>query len=111
MNQRAGSTLPAPLPEPSAVPRAATASALALHVDRVVLDGFDFGLRDRARLQSALQGELAALLAAPGQATAASPLGRALAALNCTPLRIERQPDAAALGRAIARALHAGLLA
>jgi len=99
----------APIGPRAEAPRQAR-PALSLHIDRIVLDGFTFGARDRERLQSALQAELSRLLGAPHDGVAWR-AGGALAALRGGELRLAARDaardDAPHLGRAIARSLHA----
>lgn len=89
------------------VTRLAPRAALALHIDRVVLEGFALGARDRARLQTALQTELAQLLLV----NEARPSGgAALARLDAGALRVEPGGDPDRLGRALARSLHTSIV-
>ena len=88
----------------------ASQPALSLRIDRLVLEGIAFGVRDQARLQTALETELAALLAAQGPAVAQRQMGIALARLHAGDLRYEHTLDADRFGRAIARALHARIV-
>jgi hypothetical protein len=81
---------------------------IELHIERLVLDGLPATDAEGARLRAAVEGELARLLATGG-------LARELAAGGAVPHLPAPQigigpgdrPDA--LGRAVARSLHAGI--
>lgn len=109
MNERtlsAAPAVPAEAVAPSTQPALAPRPSLSLHIDRVVLEGFAFGARDRGRLQAALQAELTQLLLA--QAPGATLLGDvAVPGWQAGELALGGVRDAARLGRAIAQALHA----
>lgn len=95
---------PAP---PSRAAAAPPAAPLSLRIDRLVLDGFRLGPRERARLQATVQEELARLLRdrPPGASN-----GGSVNALRLEPLRLPAGSDARRLGLALARALHEGVL-
>jgi hypothetical protein len=110
MNERpvaAAAAAPAAAATPRAAPALAARPALSMHIDRVVLEGFRFGARDRGRLQMALQAELARLLSVEGIEAAALGDNRAVACLETGELRLQGARDAAGLARAIARLLLA----
>jgi len=105
MNKPGPPTMSAAAPEPRIAAPRAEGAALSLHIDRVVLEGFALGARDRARLQAALQTELAELLSVQGPGAALLG-GAALPGLRAGDLRFDRGRDADRLGRAIAQSLH-----
>ena len=96
-------------PGAAAVAVQAPRAGVSLHIDRVVLEGFRFGVREQAGLASAMQVELSRLLSAHGLAasllcTAASPR------LDAGELRVAHGSSAQRLGRAIAQSLYRGLV-
>ena len=109
MNEPMPPTIPAAAPEPPGAAPRAEGAALSLHIDRVVLEGFALGARDCARLQAALQAELAELLSAQGPGAALLG-GAALPGLRAGNLRFDRSHDATRLGRAIAQSLHSRIV-
>jgi len=81
---------------------------LRIHIDRLVLDGFDFSAREAAHLESALRAELASRLGVSGisdelRSTAS------VDALRPAQVSLGRTPGARPAGRAIARAIHKGI--
>ena len=103
---------PGPRDQPALAPQAVPAlapAALSLHIDRVVLEGFAFGMRDRGLLQAALQAELTRLLSAhkPGSLSLSD---AAVPVWLAGGLRLDGDPDAVRLGRAIAQSLHARIV-
>ena len=81
--------------------------SLRVHIDRLVLDGFEFSARDAAHLESALRTELADRLT-----TGVSDELRAggnVNALRPSHVSLPEKPLAAQSGRAIARAIHRGI--
>lgn len=79
---------------------------IVLHVDRLVLNGFDG--RDRQRIAAELQGELARLLAEPGAAQRLAALG-AVERLRAGPAPAAHGAEPASAGVAAARAIAGGL--
>jgi hypothetical protein len=77
---------------------------IRLHIERLVLDGLP--ATDRARLRAAVESELARLLAAGGLGRGLA-AGGAMARLSAPPIRLERSGRPDALGRAVARSVHA----
>lgn len=73
-----------------------------LHIDRLVLDGVDVSAADRPRLQAAVEGELARLVAAGGLQPP-----RSAVVVDAPP--IETTPRAADLGARIAGSVYRGL--
>lgn len=81
--------------------------AVSVHIDRIVLDGFAFGPRERAQLEAALQERLGELLA---QAAPAATLAGARPALRTADVGMAHPRDASGLGQAVAQSLHGGLV-
>jgi hypothetical protein len=80
-----------------------------LHIDRLVLDGFDLPPLSRGELRAALEQELAHLIAAGGIAPTLAQ-GVALPALGAPQISAPQAGgDGAQLGTAIARSLYGGL--
>lgn len=78
-----------------------------VHIDRIVLDGVDPGPGQLARLQAAIEQELARLLAAGGnQATLR---GGAVHAVTGGTLDMAGAPAPGELGRRIAQATYEGI--
>jgi hypothetical protein len=81
---------------------------LRVHIDRLVLEGFDFSARDTAHLESALRSELASRLALSGVSSELR-TGANVSALRPAHISLPQKPAAATSGRAIARAVHKGI--
>ena len=83
-------------------------SPIALHVDRLVLDGIPLSGRDRQLLQVAVEAELTRLLSEGGLA---APLqaGGALHGIAASGIWLQRGDGPAALGRQIASAVYGGI--
>jgi len=81
---------------------------LRIHVDRLVLDGFDFSARDAAHFESALRTELAHRLRVGGLSEEWR-AGGSVDALRAAHVSLPEKPSAAQSGRAVARAIHRGL--
>jgi hypothetical protein len=81
---------------------------LRVHVDRLVLDGFDFSAADAAHFESALRAELAHRLRMGGLSEEWQG-GGSVEALRPAPVSLPEKPSAAQSGRAVARAIHGGL--
>lgn len=79
-----------------------------VHIERLVLDGLPFPPAQGSLLRAAVEGELADRLATDGLVTSVS-AGGAIARLATRPIQLSAQPDAGALGRQIAAAVHTGL--
>jgi hypothetical protein len=79
-----------------------------VHIERLVLDGLAVAPAERPLLRASLEADLAARLATNGLA-AGVPAGGAIARLTTRPIQLSAQPDAGALGRQIADAVHTGL--
>ncbi|MGK9169296.1 hypothetical protein KXR53_23480 [Inquilinus limosus] len=81
---------------------------IELHIERLVLDGLPVTAAEGPRVRAAVEAELARLLAAGG-------LGRDLAAggalprLSAPPIHLGRGERPDAIGRAVARSVHAGI--
>jgi hypothetical protein len=82
-------------------------ATIALHIERLVLDGFALGPGQERLVRAALEAELGRLLAAGGLAAGLAG-GGAVPALRVAPLRAAGG-DAAGLGRQVARAVYGGL--
>lgn len=82
--------------------------SVTLHIDRLVLDGLDFGPHDRALLRSAAEAELASLLRA-GQLSGAIAGGTSMPALRGGDVTVARDATAEQVGAAIARSVYGGI--
>jgi hypothetical protein len=81
---------------------------LRVHIDRLVLDGFDFSGRDAAHLESALRSELTARLTTSGVSNELRTSG-SVTALRPSHVSLPEKLSAAQSGRAIAQAIHRGI--
>lgn len=90
-----------------ATPAAPTASPVALHVERLVLEGLPLSGRDAPRLQAALEGELTRLLAS-APLPAAWQAGGGVAAMPRLSWQMPLGADPERMGRELARALYRG---
>jgi hypothetical protein len=79
-----------------------------LHIERLVLDGLPFESGDRAKLQAAIQTELARLLADQPH-LAAWGSGGAASSLRSNDIRFSPQNSPAQLGGQIAGSIFGGL--
>jgi len=79
---------------------------IALHIERLVLDGLPAPAGRPAAVQAALEAELARLLADRGLPGVA---GGAVPELAAAPIRLQPRAGPQSWGRGIARSLHAGL--
>jgi hypothetical protein len=79
---------------------------ITLHIEHLVLDGLPAA--DGARLRAAVEGELARLLASGGLRPDLA-AGGAVARLAAPPIRLDRGGRPDAIGRAVARSVHAGI--
>jgi hypothetical protein len=82
--------------------------SIQLHIERLVLDGFDLRAGDRAKLQAAVEAELARLLAEGGLAPGLT-AGGAIPALRGGALQLLERGGAAGMGEGIARAVFGGI--
>jgi hypothetical protein len=82
--------------------------SLRVHIERLVLDGVDVGPAERPALQAALETELARLLAEGGLSRTLA-TGGAIPSLRSAPLELAHGSTPAALGTAIAGAVHGEL--
>jgi hypothetical protein len=82
--------------------------AITLHIDRLLLDGLPLSRADGARLQVAMERELARLLG-DGQLHQALSAGVALPVLRLSSIDLSRGMDPGQIGRALARVLHRGV--
>ena len=76
-----------------------------LHIERLVLDGLPVESRQRALIQSAIETELARLLAI-NRLNPELLSGGALSSLRAVDIQLERDGTAPHLGKQIAGALH-----
>lgn len=81
---------------------------LRIHVDRLVLEGFDYSAHDAARLESTLRAELAHRLSLGGISDELR-AGGSVDALRPAHISLPERPSAAQSGRAIARAIDRGI--
>lgn len=81
---------------------------LRIHVDRLVLEGFDYSAHDAARLESTLRAELTHRLSLGGVADELR-AGGSVDALRPAHISLPERPSAAQSGRAIARAIDRGI--
>jgi hypothetical protein len=79
-----------------------------LHIERLVLDGFDLEAGEGPALQAALQAEVGRLLAEQGLGDGCRQ-GGAMAYLRGAELQAPAAPGPAPLGRQIGAALHQSL--
>ena len=81
---------------------------ILVHIDRLVLEGFELAPAQRRHLQAALQVELRDLLSSGGlRAEFAS--GIAVPSVQAEAINVPRPGDPARLGRRIARAVYSGI--
>jgi len=81
---------------------------LRIHVDRLVLEGFDYSAKDTARLESTLRAELAHRLSLGGVSDELR-AGGSVDALRPAHISLPEKPSAAQSGRAIAGAIYRGI--
>jgi hypothetical protein len=79
-----------------------------LHIDRVVLEGFDLGPQQRARLGAAIEAELARLLAAGGLAQGLA-AGGALPSIRAGAFQLAPDGDPQRMGAQIAQSVYGGI--
>jgi hypothetical protein len=79
-----------------------------VHIERLVLDGLSLSPAQGSLLQAAVERELARRLAAVEPWSGALS-GGAFTRLATPPIRLPAQPNAGAIGRQIAGAVHTGL--
>jgi hypothetical protein len=81
---------------------------IRVHIERLVIEGMPVSPGERPLIQAALEAELADRLAA-GSLEPAMLAGSAIPRLAAGTIHLPPQPEAAALGRQIAGAIHTGL--
>lgn len=86
----------------------ASAANIAVHIERLVLDGLSLSRVEGLTLQRALETELARLLRAP-YLTDALGLGGAVATLRTPTIAFSAASTPTQMGREIAKMVHAGL--
>lgn len=79
-----------------------------LHIERLVLDGLPVGMGQGALIQSAIETELARLLAESGLSSELM-VGGVLACLSASSIQLTNYATPARLGQQIARAVHSGV--
>lgn len=79
-----------------------------VHVDRLVLEGFDYSPRDTARLEGALRTELAERLRVHGVSDELRG-GGSFDSVRPASISLPASPEAAQSGRSIARAIYRGI--
>jgi hypothetical protein len=81
---------------------------ISIHIERLVLDGIDIARRERPLLQSAVEAELARLIAAGGL----SPdliSGGAMPSVNAGDLQMTGDNNPTQLGHQIAQSVYGGI--
>jgi hypothetical protein len=81
---------------------------IRIHIERLVIEGLPVPPSQRPLIQAALEAELAGRLTALGPGPGLLADG-AISRLAAGTMHLPAQPGAAALGRQIAGAIHAGL--
>ena len=81
---------------------------IRVHIERLVIEGLPIPSGQRPLIRAALEAELSDRLAAGGPEPGV-PAERAIPRLAAGAIHLPPQPEAAALGRQIAGAIHAGL--
>ena len=82
--------------------------SVRLHIDRLVLDGIDVRHADRPHLQSAIESELARLIAAGGLSPELAG-GIAMPSVRAPQIALKAGAKPAQLGAAIAGAVYGGV--
>ena len=78
--------------------------SVRLRIDRIVLDGYAFGPRERSRFEASLTTELTRLFAQPGVEAGGS---IAVPAVVAPSIALRGEPGQ--IGAALGRSIHAGL--
>lgn len=81
---------------------------ITIHIERLILDGVSVPQRHRPQLQTAIEAELARLLAADGLA-AHLRTGGVLSRVTGAELQLQGKDDPVQLGRQIAQAVYRGI--
>ncbi len=81
---------------------------IRVHIERLVIEGLPVPPSQRPLIKAALEAELMARLTASGT-SAGMVAGGAIPRLTAGTIHVPPRPGAAALGRQIAGAVHAGL--
>ncbi len=81
---------------------------ISVHIERLILDGLPIAQRDRARLQTAIEEELARLLASGALAVDLRAPGM-FPRLTGGTLELTGNDDPRLLGRRIAQAIYGGI--
>ncbi len=79
-----------------------------LHIERLILDGLPVGPGQGARVQAAVEGELARLLAEGGLAPSLQ-AGGAVPGVRAPSIQLSGENNSAQLGQQIARAVYRGI--
>ena len=82
--------------------------SVRLHIDRLVLDGVNVRAADRPRLQTAIESELARLIATGGIAPELAN-GVAVPSVRAPQIALPQKNDATQLGTSIAGAVYGGV--
>ena len=81
---------------------------ISIHIERLILDGLPIAQRDRVRLQSAIEEELARLLTA-GSLVIDLRTSGTLSCLTGGTLELTNKEDPHLLGQRIAHAIYGGI--
>ncbi len=81
---------------------------ISIHIERLILDGLSLAHRDRSRLQSAIEDELARLLTAGSLVVDLRTPGT-LSRLTGGTLELTNNEDPHLLGKQIAHAIYGGI--
>ena len=81
---------------------------ISLHIERLILDGLPVGSEQGARVQAAVEGELARLLAAGGLAPSLQ-AGGAVPSVQGSAIKLSGENNSAQLGQQIAQAVYQGI--
>jgi hypothetical protein len=79
-----------------------------IHIDRLVLDGFEYSAHDAVHLESALRAELIHRLSLGGISDELRS-GGSITSARPEEISLPEKPTAVQSGRAIARAIHGGI--
>ena len=83
--------------------------SINVHIERLVLDGLPVERHQAPLVQSAVEAELAQLLAAEGLASGLKSGGHATPRLDAPGIQLSNDSNPAQIGQQIARAVYVGL--